>query len=51
VSALAEALVAAQAELPIAIPRDAQGDGYRYLTLDKLIAAKEDTDAKDEIPF
>ena len=38
-SALAEALVAAQAELPTAIPRDAQGDGYRYLTLDKLIEA------------
>lgn len=37
-SALAEALVAAQAELPTAIGRDAQGDGYRYLTLDKLIA-------------
>lgn len=38
-SALAEALVAAQAELPTAIPRDAQGDGYRYTTLDKLIEA------------
>ena len=37
-SALAEALVAAQAELPTAIKRDADGDGYRYLTLDKLIA-------------
>ena len=38
-AALADALTAAQAELPTAIPRDAQGDGYRYLTLDKLIEA------------
>ena len=41
-SALAEALVAAQAELPCAIARDADGQigsrSYRYLTLDKLIA-------------
>ena len=45
-SALAEALVAAQAELPLVLGKDAQGaiDGkggtrsYRYLTLDKLIA-------------
>lgn len=41
-SALAEALVAAQAELPTAIGRDADGQigtrEYRYLTLDKLIA-------------
>lgn len=41
-SALAEALVAAQAELPCAIGRDADGQiqnrTYRYLTLDKLIA-------------
>jgi hypothetical protein len=39
VSALAEALVAAQAELPTAIPRDSQGAGYRYTSLDGLIAA------------
>ncbi len=38
-SALAEALVAAQAELPTAIPRDSQGQGYRYTSLDKLIEA------------
>jgi hypothetical protein len=42
VSALAEALVAAQAELPCAIGKDADGQiqnrAYRYLTLDKLIA-------------
>jgi hypothetical protein len=38
-SALAEALVAAQAELPTAIPRDSQGVGYRYTSLDALIAA------------
>jgi hypothetical protein len=42
VSALAEALVAAQAELPCAIGKDADGQignrDYRYLTLDKLIA-------------
>lgn len=41
-SALAEALVAAQAELPTAIGKDADGQigarAYRYLTLDKLIA-------------
>lgn len=41
-SALAEALVAAQAELPTAIGKDADGQiqsrTYRYLTLDKLIA-------------
>ena len=41
-SALAEALVAAQAELPCAIGKDADGQigqrSYRYLTLDKLIA-------------
>jgi hypothetical protein len=41
VSALAEALVAAQAELPCAITKDADGQiqnrTYRYLTLDKLI--------------
>jgi hypothetical protein len=41
-SALAEALVAAQAELPCAIGKDADGQigtrAYRYLTLDKLIA-------------
>lgn len=36
-SALAEALVAAQAELPAAIPRDAEGEGYRYVTLDALL--------------
>jgi hypothetical protein len=36
-SALAEALIAAQAELPTAIPRDSQGVGYRYTSLDKLI--------------
>jgi hypothetical protein len=42
VSALAEALVAAQAELPLAIGKDATGQigsrEYGYLTLDKLIA-------------
>jgi hypothetical protein len=42
-SALAEALVAAQAELPCALGKDADGQigqrSYRYLTLDKLIAA------------
>ena len=38
-SALAEALVAAQLELPTAIPRDSQGAGYRYTSLDKLIEA------------
>lgn len=41
-SALAEALVAAQAELPCALGKDATGQignrDYRYLTLDKLIA-------------
>ena len=41
-SALAEALVAAQAELPCALGKDADGQigqrSYRYLTLDKLIA-------------
>src|SRR6266704_1598022 len=36
-SALAEALVAAQKELPTAIGRDSQG--YRYTSLDKLIEA------------
>jgi hypothetical protein len=39
VSALAEALVAAQSELPTVIPRDSQGNGYRYTSLDKLIEA------------
>jgi hypothetical protein len=38
-SALAKALVAAQDELATTIPRDAQGDGYKYTTLDKLIDA------------
>jgi hypothetical protein len=42
-SALAEALVAAQAELPCALGKDADGQigqrSYRYLTLDKLIEA------------
>ncbi len=38
-SALTEALVAAQLELPTAIPRDSQGIGYRYTSLDKLIEA------------
>ncbi len=38
-SALAEALVAAQLELPTAISRDSQGRGYRYTSLDALIAA------------
>lgn len=41
-SALAEALVAAQADLPCTLGKDADGQigsrGYRYLTLDKLIA-------------
>lgn len=38
-TALSDALVAAQAELPTAIPRDSQGYGYRYTSLDKLIEA------------
>ena len=42
-SALAEALVAAQAELPYALKRDANGEvngrAYKYMTLDKLIEA------------
>ena len=42
-SALAEALVAAQAELPTAIGKDSEGQiqsrTYRYLSLDKLIEA------------
>ena len=38
-SALTEALVAAQAELPTALGRDSQGVGYRYTSLDKLIEA------------
>ena len=38
-TALAEALAAAQQELPIAVERDAQGYGYRYTSLDKLIEA------------
>jgi hypothetical protein len=42
VSALAEALVAAQADLPCVLGKDADGQiqsrTYRYLTLDKLIA-------------
>lgn len=41
-SALAEALIAAQAELPCVLGKDATGQignrDYRYLTLDKLIA-------------
>lgn len=41
-SALAEALVAAQRDLPLALGRDADGQigsrSYKYLTLDKLIA-------------
>lgn len=47
VSALAEALVAAQAELPCALGKDATGQiqnrTYRYLTLDKLIEATKPT--------
>jgi hypothetical protein len=43
VSALAEALVAAQHDLPTVLGKDADGQigqrSYRYLTLDKLIAA------------
>ena len=46
-SALAEALVAAQAELPCALGKDADGQigqrSYRYLTLDKLIAETRPT--------
>lgn len=46
-SALAEALVAAQAELPLSIGKDADGQiqsrTYRYLTLDKLIAETRPT--------
>jgi hypothetical protein len=42
VSDLAEALVAAQADLPCALGKDATGQigqrSYKYLTLDKLIA-------------
>lgn len=40
-SALAEALIAAQAELPTALKRDATNADaqYRYMTLDALIAA------------
>ena len=42
-SALAEALVAAQAELPTAIGKDSDGQigtrSYKYLSLDKLIEA------------
>ena len=38
-SALTEALVAAQAELPTAIGRDSQGQGYRYTSFDALDAA------------
>ncbi len=40
-SALAEALIAAQAELPTALGRDAANEsaGYRYMTLDALILA------------
>jgi len=38
-SALTEALVAAQKELPTAIGRDSQGQGYRYTSLDALIEA------------
>ncbi len=53
-SALAEALVAAQAELPCTLGKDADGEivfaarevgtrKYRYLTLDKLIAETRPT--------
>ena len=38
-SPLADALLAAQDELPTAVPRDSQGLGYRYTSLDALIAA------------
>lgn len=38
-SALTDALVAAQEELPTALGRDSQGAGYRYTSLDKLIEA------------
>lgn len=40
-SALAEALIAAQAELPTSLKRDAANAdaGFRYMTLDALIAA------------
>lgn len=38
-SALSDALTAAQAELPIAVRRDSQGQGYRYTSLDALIEA------------
>jgi hypothetical protein len=37
-SELTDALLKAQAELPTAIGRDSQGYGYRYTSLDKLIA-------------
>ncbi len=36
---LAEALAAAQLELPTALERNAEGYGYRYTTLDALLAA------------
>lgn len=42
-SALTVALLAAQAELPTALRRDAAGEGYRYMTLDALIAATRPT--------
>src|SRR5690349_24140682 len=38
-SALTDALIAAQAELPTALARDSQGYGYKYTSLDKLIEA------------
>ena len=36
-TALADALTAAQAELPASIKRGAEGQGYRYVTLDALL--------------
>jgi hypothetical protein len=36
-TALSEALLAAQRELPTALERNAEGYGYRYTTLDKLL--------------
>jgi hypothetical protein len=39
VSALAESLLLAQLELPTALERNAEGYGYRYTTLDALLAA------------
>jgi len=51
VSAIALALAAAQAELPTALSRDAANEaaGYRYMTLDALIAATRPILTKHEL--